>query len=92
MKRNELYVHAVIARHIGFGTRTTEGSLAYSSLLSVIETCRLRDINPWPYIAEVLAMARQGIWSTTISCGQLINGQWRIAMSPIFPGFFQRGK
>ena len=53
--------HAVIARHIGFGTRTPEGSLAYSSLLSVIETCRLRAINPWPYIAEVLALARQGI-------------------------------
>lgn len=34
--------HAVIARKIGFGTRTSEGSLAYSSLLSVIETCRLR--------------------------------------------------
>ena len=53
--------HAVIARNIGFGTRTSEGSLAYSSLLSVIETCRLRDINPWIYIAEVLASARQGL-------------------------------
>ena len=53
--------HAVIARNIGFGTRTREGSLAYSSLLSVIETCRLREINPWIYIAEVLALARQGI-------------------------------
>ena len=53
--------HAVIARNIGFGTRTSEGSLAYSSLLSVIETCRLRDINPWIYIAEVLANARQGL-------------------------------
>ena len=53
--------HAVIARNIGFGTRTSEGSLAYSSLLSVIETCRLRNINPWNYIAKVLALARQGI-------------------------------
>ena len=53
--------HAVIARNIGFGTRTSEGSLAYSSLLSVIETCRLRDINPWIYIAQVLANARTGI-------------------------------
>ena len=53
--------HAVIARQIGFGTRTSEGSLAYSSLLSVIETCRLREINPWTYIAEVLALARQGL-------------------------------
>ena len=53
--------HAVIARQIGFGTRTREGSLAYSSLLSVIETCRLRDINPWTYIASVLALARKGL-------------------------------
>lgn len=53
--------HAVIARQIGFGTRTPEGSLAYSSLLSVIETCRLREINPWTYIAEVLALARKGL-------------------------------
>ena len=53
--------HAVIARNIGFGTRPSEGSLAYSSLLSVIETCRLRQINPWTYIAKVLALARQGL-------------------------------
>jgi IS1 family transposase len=53
--------HAVIARQIGFGTRTSEGSLAKSSLLSVIETCRLREINPWIYIASVLALARQGL-------------------------------
>ena len=53
--------HAVIARNIGFGTRTREGSLAYSSLLSIIETCRLRNLNPWITIAEVLALARQGI-------------------------------
>ena len=53
--------HAVIARNIGFGTRTSEGSLAYSSLLSVIETCRLRNINPWTYIAQVLRGARKGI-------------------------------
>jgi transposase len=53
--------HAVIARNIGYGTRTSEGSLAYTSLLSVIETCRLRDINPWIYIASVLALARQGL-------------------------------
>ena len=54
--------HAVIARNIGFGTRTSEGSLAYSSLLSVIETCRLRDINPWTYIAEVLGTYKEKIY------------------------------
>ena len=61
MKRNERDCHAVIARQIGYGTRTSEGSLAKSSLLSVIETCRLRQINPWTYIAKVIALARQGI-------------------------------
>lgn len=58
--------HAVIARNIGFGTRTYEGSLAYSSLLSIIETCRLREINPWIYIAEVLAFARKGLAPPTV--------------------------
>lgn len=53
--------HAVIARAVSYGTRTPEGSLAYSSLLSVIETCRLRQINPWTYLAKVLALARKGI-------------------------------
>ncbi len=53
--------HAVIARRIGYGTRTREGSLAYSCLLSVIETCRLRQVNPWTYIANVIALARKGI-------------------------------
>ncbi len=58
--------HAVIARRISFGTRTTEGSLAYCSILSVIETCRLRKIDPWNYIAIVLAQARKGIFNTPI--------------------------
>jgi transposase len=61
--------HAVIARQIGFGTRTPEGSLAYSCLLSVIETCRLREINPWTYIASVLANARQGLSPPTFPVG-----------------------
>ena len=58
--------HAVIARNIGFGTRTYEGSLAYSSLLSIIETCRLREINPWIYIADVLANVRKGLAPPTV--------------------------
>ncbi|HEY9768619.1 MAG TPA: transposase [Coleofasciculaceae cyanobacterium] len=53
--------HAVIARRISYGTRTTEGSIAYSSLLSVIETCRLRQVNPWKYISSVIQLARQGL-------------------------------
>lgn len=53
--------HAVIARRISYGTRTTEGSLAYCSVLSVIETCRLRKLDPWSYVAQVLTQARRGI-------------------------------
>jgi IS1 family transposase len=53
--------HAVIARRISYGTRTSEGSLAYCSLLSVIETCRLRKVDPWSYIAQVIAQGRKGI-------------------------------
>ncbi len=53
--------HAVISRGISQGTRTSEGSRAYSCLLSVIETCRLREVNPWPYIAEVIGLGRKGM-------------------------------
>jgi hypothetical protein len=51
----------VLLRKITFGTRTTEGSLSLSATLSIIETCRLRNIDPWNYIAEVLAQGRKGI-------------------------------
>ena len=51
----------MIARRLSYGTRTTEGSIAYSSLLSVVETCRLRKINPWEYISSVIKLARKGL-------------------------------
>ena len=53
--------HAVISRRISHGTRTSEGSLAYSNLLSVIETCRLRKVDPWQYITSVIKQARKGL-------------------------------
>jgi IS1 family transposase/transposase len=53
--------HAVISRRISFGTRTTEGSMAYAALLSVIETCRLRNQDPWQYIAQTIALGRKGL-------------------------------
>ena len=53
--------HAVIARRISYGTRTHEGSIANSCLLSVIETCRLRQVNPWEYISSVIKLARKGL-------------------------------
>ncbi|NMF86377.1 IS66 family transposase [Nodosilinea sp. P-1105] len=53
--------HAVMARHITHGTRSAEGSEAYAALLSVIETCRRRNLSPWPYLAEVIALRRKGL-------------------------------
>jgi hypothetical protein len=38
---------------------------------SVIETCRLRQVNPWNYIAEVIALARQGISPPTFPAASL---------------------
>ena len=52
--------HWVIARKISYGTRTEQGSRAYTLLASVIDTCRQRGISPWPYIAEVIAERRKG--------------------------------
>jgi len=52
--------HWVIARKISHGTRTPEGSRAYTLLASVIDTCRQRNVLPWPYIAQVIAERRQG--------------------------------
>jgi transposase len=52
--------HWVIARRLSHGTRTSEGSRALGILASVIETCRLRGILPWPYLASVIAQRRQG--------------------------------
>ncbi len=52
---------AVIARRLSFGTRTDEGSAAYAATLSVVETCRRRKLDPWSYIADTLARARQGV-------------------------------
>ncbi len=64
--------HAVIARRISYGTRTSEGSLAYSSLLSVIETCRLRKVDPWSYIAKVISLGRKGILPPPIPVTSLV--------------------
>jgi IS1 family transposase len=53
--------HAVIARRISHGTRSTEGSKAYAALLSVIETCRLRNLKPWTFLAQVIRQRRKGL-------------------------------
>jgi transposase len=51
----------VLYRKITYGSRTTEGSRSYAALISAIETCRLRGIDPWPYIASTIALGRKGI-------------------------------
>jgi len=53
--------HWVIARRIGNGTRTHQGSMAFANLASIIDTCRKRSVSPWPYLAEVIRQRRQGL-------------------------------
>jgi len=53
--------HWVIARKISYGTRTKQGSRAFTLLASVIDTCRQRSSSPWPYLAEVIAARRKGL-------------------------------
>ena len=53
--------HWVISRKISYGTRTPQGSKAFTLLASVIDTCRQRGVSPWPYIAQVIAMRRNGL-------------------------------
>jgi hypothetical protein len=53
--------HWVIARRIGMGTRTPQGTRVFALLASVIETCRKRGVSPWPYLAEVVRQRRKGL-------------------------------
>jgi hypothetical protein len=52
--------HWVILRNISHGTRTDDGSRIFAILISVIETCRLRQQSPWVYLAEVIRLRRSG--------------------------------
>ena len=42
--------HWVISRRLSFGTRTPEGTAAFTSIASVIDTCYKRKVSPWKYI------------------------------------------
>lgn len=53
--------HWVISRRISFGTRTPEGTAAFTSIASVIDTCYKRKVSPWKYIAEVISLRRKGL-------------------------------
>jgi transposase len=52
--------HWVMSRRLSQGTRTEPGRRALALLASVIETCRKRDVLPWPYLAQVIAERRKG--------------------------------
>lgn len=51
--------HWVIARRISYGTRTAQGTRAFTLLASVIETCRKRSVSPWSYLSNVIAERRK---------------------------------
>ena len=53
--------HWVIARRIGMGTQTDQGSRVFALLASVIDTCRKRNVSPWPYLADVLRQRRKNL-------------------------------
>lgn len=51
--------HWVLLRKTTFGSRTPQGSRVIALLASVIDTARLRQLNPWDFIAQVLASRRK---------------------------------
>jgi transposase len=53
--------HWVILRGICLGTRTENGTRLFAILISVIETCRVRQQSPWLYLAEVIRHRRAGL-------------------------------
>jgi hypothetical protein len=60
------FFEALSPGRISNGTRTEEGSAAYTATLSVFETCRRRGVEPWRYITDLLARARKGMPHITV--------------------------
>lgn len=58
--------HWVIDRRLSNGTRTTEGTRAFTVLASVIETCRIRGAPAWDYLTQVITAARKGLELPTL--------------------------
>ncbi len=50
---------AAMTQRISFGTGIAEGSCVYAVLLSVFISRRLWNQDPWPYIAQTIALARK---------------------------------
>ena len=67
--------HWVIARKISHGTRTKQGSRAFTLLASVIDTCRQRNILPWPYLAEVITARRIGLPAPPLPAASATSGE-----------------
>jgi len=57
---NKALRHWVILRSICHGTRTEDGTRILAILISVIETCRVRQHSPWIYLAAVIRQRRAG--------------------------------
>lgn len=53
--------HWVILRRITQGTRTSVGSLALTTVASVVETCRLRNASPLRYLQSLIEASRKGL-------------------------------
>ena len=53
--------HWVILRRITMGTQTPVGSLALSTLASIVGTCQLRGSSPLRYVQQVIAASRMGL-------------------------------
>ena len=64
--------HWVISRRISHGTRSADGSRALALLASVIETCRLRKVSSWRYLATVIDAARKGLAPPSLPAGYLL--------------------
>jgi len=61
--------HWVILRNVCHGMRTEEGSKILAILISVIETCRVRQQSPWIYLAMVIRQRRAPPYNPKASYG-----------------------
>jgi len=52
--------HWVMLRNCCHGTRSEDGTRTFAILISVIETCRIRQQSPWVYLAAVIRLRRAG--------------------------------
>jgi transposase len=51
----------VISRKISFGSQSEQGMLTTGRLRTVTGTCKMRGINTWDYLTEVVSAHRRGI-------------------------------